>query len=91
MKLRSFNYLAGLLIIFLSSPVIGEGKIDIWNNKKKEVSETQIPKKQDLQKKPNLESNQTIQATETIQIQNSLTINPDEKKFMAFMSQQIMI
>ena len=80
MKLRSFNYLAGLLIIFLSSPVIGEGKIDIWNNKKKEVSETQIPKKQDLQKKPNLESNQTIQATEKIQIQNSLTINPDEKK-----------
>ncbi len=80
MKLRSFNYLAGLLIIFLSSPVIGEEKIDIWNNKKKEVSETQIPKKQDLQKKPNLESNQTIQATETIQIQNSLTINPDEKK-----------
>ena len=79
MKLRSFNYLASLLIIFLSSPVFSEEKIDIWKNKK-EVSETQKPDKQDIQKKPNLESNQTIQAAETIQIQNSLTINPDEKK-----------
>ena len=36
MKLKSFNFLLGLLIILLILPVKGEDKIDIWKNKKKE-------------------------------------------------------
>ena len=36
MKLKSFNYLLGLLIILFILPVKGEDKIDIWKNKKKE-------------------------------------------------------
>ena len=35
MKLKSFNYLAGLLIIFLNSPLLSEDKIDIWKNKER--------------------------------------------------------
>ena len=34
MKLKSFNCIVGLLIIFLYSPLLGEEKIDIWKNKK---------------------------------------------------------
>ena len=34
MKLKSFNYFLGLLIIFLYSPLLSEEKIDIWKNKK---------------------------------------------------------
>ena len=41
MKLKSFNYLAGLLIIFLNSPLLSEDKIDIWKNKK-EVTENTV-------------------------------------------------
>ena len=35
MKLKSFNYLIGLLIVFLNSPLLSEEKIDIWKNNKK--------------------------------------------------------
>ena len=34
MKLRSFSYFIGLIIIFFCSPFLGEEKIDIWKNKK---------------------------------------------------------
>ena len=34
MKLKNFNYLIGLLIIFFHLPLVSEDKIDIWNNKK---------------------------------------------------------
>ena len=43
MKLKSFNNLFGLLIIFiLFSPLKGEDKIDIWKNNK--AKEPQIEK-----------------------------------------------
>ena len=34
MKLKSFKYFIGLLIIFFYSPLFSEEKIDIWKNKK---------------------------------------------------------
>ena len=34
MKLKSFNYLIGFIIIFLNSSLLSEEKIDIWKNKK---------------------------------------------------------
>ena len=79
MKLKSFNYLASLLIILLNSPLQSEEKIDIWKNKKV-ITETQKNEEEDIQKKPNLNSNQTIKASESIQIQDGLTINPNEQK-----------
>ena len=79
MKLKSFNYLAGLLIIFLNSPLLSEDKIDIWKNKK-EVTENQKQDQQGIEKKPNLSSGQTIQASESIQIQDGLKVDPDEQK-----------
>ena len=79
MKLKSFNFLAGLLII-LFFLVFGEDKIDIWNKKKKNVSTTQDEKKQDKNKKNNLNSTQTIQSSEKIEIQEGELIQTDEKK-----------
>ena len=32
MRLKSFNYLIGLLIILFHSPVFSEDKIDIWKD-----------------------------------------------------------
>ena len=49
MKLKSFNYLAGLLIIFLNSPLLSEDKIDIWKNKR-EVTENQKQDQQGIEK-----------------------------------------
>ena len=40
MKLKSFNFLLGLLIILFSLPVKGEDKIDIWKNKKRKKIQT---------------------------------------------------
>ena len=31
MKLKSFNYIVGILIFFTYSPLFSEDKIDIWN------------------------------------------------------------
>ena len=79
MKLKSFNYLAGLIIIFLNSHLLSEEKIDIWKNKK-EITETQEQEKQDTSKKPNLSLDQTIKASESIQIQDDLKADPNEQK-----------
>ena len=79
MKLKSFNYLAGLIIIFLNSHLLSEEKIDIWKNKK-EITETQEQEKQDTSKKPNLSSDQTIKASGSIQIQEDLKTDPNEQK-----------
>ena len=51
MKLKSFNYLIGLLIIFFYSPFLSEEKIDIWKNKKKKTNKSQTKKKERKKKK----------------------------------------
>ena len=49
MKLKSFNYFLGLLIIFLSfTPLKSEEKIDIWKNKK---NKKQINKNKKINKR----------------------------------------
>ena len=47
MKLKSFNCIIGLLIIFLNSIALSEEKIDIWKNKKEEITTLpiEIPRK----------------------------------------------
>ena len=81
MKLKSFNYFIGLiLIIFLNTPILSEEKIDIWKNKKE--TSTGEPKKEnvDIQKKSNLDSSQTLKALDKIQIQEGSEIQTDDQK-----------
>ena len=80
MKLKSFNYLFGLLIVFFCSSLFSEEKIDIWNNKT--ITETQSPKQENIDKKKNLniEPTQTIQSLEKIQIQETISTESDGQK-----------
>ena len=81
MKLKSFNYLASLLIIFLHLPLIGEEKIDIWKEKKDISNETQNSENENIIKeKINLNSSQKIKISDKIQIEEGSQITRDEKK-----------
>jgi hypothetical protein len=79
MKLKSFNYLFGLLIFLFFSHLFGEERIDIWKNKKEITKE---PKKIEntAQGNSNLNPSQTIKALDKIQIQESSSIQREERK-----------
>ena len=79
MKLKSFNYILGLLIIFTFSPLLGEEKIDIWKNKKKIIKENSSSD-DEKDKKPNLDFSTTLKAPEKIEIQEGDKIFLDEQK-----------
>ena len=79
MKLKSFNYFVGLLIIFLYSPLSSEEKIDIWKNKKEIVTDSPKQEKKNNQSKSDLLSSQTIQTIEKIQIEESSQIQTKEQ------------
>ena len=72
MKLKSFNYLYCLLIIFLYfSPLKSEEKIDIWSNKeKKELSTNNTQTEKDVSQKLNLESIKTIELNQKIKVED---------------------
>ena len=53
MKLKSFNYFIGLLIIFFIH-LLSEEKIDIWKNKKEITKESQNQKKKNPENKLNI-------------------------------------
>ena len=72
MKLKSFNYLYCLLIIFFYfTPLKSEEKIDIWNNKnKKQVEENKEQIEKEESKKINFQSLQKIDLDQNIIIEN---------------------
>ncbi len=78
MKLKSFNYILGLLIIFLYSPVLSEEKIDIWNNKKEPISSTPKNISEENEKNLNSTSSQTIDVIEKIQIEEGSALLTNE-------------
>tara|TARA_Y100001958_G_C21204325_1_gene530590 strand:- start:6 stop:1739 length:1734 start_codon:yes stop_codon:yes gene_type:complete len=80
MKLKSFNYLAGLLIILFFLPVLGEDKIDIWDKKKTDVPKTLETEEQDKKENLNTNTSQTIKASEKIEIQEGNLIQTNEQK-----------
>ena len=80
MKLKSFNYLIGLIIIFLNSSLLSEEKIDIWKNKKENPTVSNNDETKKKEEKLNLNSSQVIQATEKIEIQEGGTIQSDDQK-----------
>ena len=81
MKLKSFNYFIGLLIIFFCTPlIISEEKIDIWKNKKESTGDNSKKESTDKQKKSNLESYQNIKALDEIQIKEGSEIQEDDQK-----------
>ena len=49
MILKSFNYLISLLIIFFSTTLLSDEKIDIWQNKKENVTESTNLKEKEIE------------------------------------------
>ena len=80
MKLKSFNYIFGILIFFTYLPLFGEDKIDIWKNKKEVIKENVQKGENNIPKKNNLGSSNTIQAVEKIQIQEGSEIQSEEQQ-----------
>jgi len=79
MKLKSFNYFIGLLIISLYSPLFSDEKIDIWKNKIEKATDSQKQEVENNQGKPDLLSSQTIQTVEKIKIEEGSQIQSDEQ------------
>ncbi len=79
MKLKSFNYLLGLLVALFFSTLSSEEKIDIWNNNKK-ANEQQIKETNNPQTNLNLKSNQTVETLEKIEIQERSANQLEEQK-----------
>ncbi len=79
MKLKSFNYILSLLIVFSFFPVASEEKIDIWKNKKEATSSVSEPEGEENKKNLN-SSSQTIDAIQKIQIEEGSVIESNEQK-----------
>ncbi len=80
MKLKSFNYLISLLIIFFSSNLMSEEKIDIWKNKEKITPESTNSENKINQENLNLNSSQRIKVLDRIDIQEQGSILEKEQK-----------
>lgn len=81
MKLKSFNYLVGLIIIFLNSPLLSEEQIDIWKNKKENpVTSTEKKNEKINNNELNLNSSQTIETAGKIEIKEGGTIQSNDQK-----------
>ena len=80
MKLKNFNCIAGVLLIFFHSALFCEEKIDIWKNKKEVNKEETQKEKIAIENKNGLEASQTIQALEKIQIQEGSEIQTEEQQ-----------
>ena len=79
MKLKSFNYFIGLLIVLFCLPVLGDEKIDIWKNKK-ETSNSTPTENTNNQQSPDSQSSKPLNTLEKVQIQESSSFTLDEKK-----------
>ena len=80
MRLKSFNYIISLLIIFSFTSLFSEEKIDIWKNKKENTSELPKSESQADQTKSILNSSQTIKPQIQIKIEEGITSTSEEKK-----------
>ena len=79
MKLRSFNYFIGLILIFFCSNLFSEEKIDIWENKKEIPKQNLEVEEKDNQGNTNFKISEPIKALDKIKIQESSTIQSEEK------------
>ena len=80
MKLKSFNYSLGLLIIFLSfTPLISEEQIDIWKNNNSDSTNAQSnTTKESIKGIPN--TTQSIETSQGIEIENNLLSKSEDIK-----------
>jgi len=71
MKLKSFNYLIGLLVFLLFLPSWSEEKIDIWKNNTNKNIEASNPSTQNTEKNDNTKASNIIESSAKIQIEEN--------------------
>ena len=79
MRLKSFNYLIGLLVFLLFSPLWSEEKIDIWKNNQNKSNNTANPLIQKNQQNNNTRASNAIKKLEKIEIQEGDEIQSEER------------
>tara|TARA_A100001015_G_scaffold111254_1_gene123475 strand:- start:701 stop:2434 length:1734 start_codon:yes stop_codon:yes gene_type:complete len=80
MKLKSFSYLVGLIIIFFNSLLFSEEKVDIWKNNKETSNEIKQIDEKITRETSNPPSSTRIKAADKIQIQEGSSIQLEEQK-----------
>ena len=80
MKLKSFSYFIGLIIIFFNSLLFSEEKVDIWKNNKETSNEIKQIDEKISQETSNPPSSTRIKAADKIQIQEGSSIQLEEQK-----------
>ena len=80
MKLKSFNFLIGLLLILYFSPLLSEEKIDIWKNSKENINSAVKTEEKSIQEKSKPNSSQTLKSLEKIKIEEGSTIEINEQQ-----------
>ena len=80
MKLKSFSYLVGLIIIFFNSLLLSEEKVDIWKNNKETSNEIKQIDGKITRETSNPPSSTRIKAADKIQIQEGSSIQLEEQK-----------
>ena len=80
MKLKSFSYFIGLIIIFFNSLLFSEEKVDIWKNNKENSNEIKQIDEKLTPETSNPLSSTRIKSTDKIQIQEGSSIQLEEQK-----------
>ena len=80
MKLKSFSYLFGLLIILFNLPVSGEDKIDIWSKQSNTITNVENPAEKKIIEKINSNFTKTIDAVEKIKIEEGNPLKQNSQK-----------
>ena len=80
MKLKSYSFLVGLMIIFFNSLLFSEEKVDIWKNNKETSNQIKQIDEKITQQSSNPTSSTRIKAADKIQIQEGSSIQLEEQK-----------
>ena len=79
MKLESFKYSIGLLVLFIFSPLLSEEKIDIWKNNPKNNIETSNSSIQTTQENNNTKAANIIESPTKVQIEENNEIASEKE------------
>jgi hypothetical protein len=80
MRLKSFSYLIGLLVFFLSFSSWSEEKIDIWKNNANKGNKETSPLTQGVKQNDNTKASNAVKSLEKIEIQEGNEIQSVERK-----------
>ena len=79
MRLKSFNYFIGLLVLLIFTSLWSEEKIDIWKNNANKDNKITNPSTQDVKQNNNTKASDVIRSLEKIEIQEGNEIQQEKR------------